>query len=404
MAAEAEGARHAEPSTGAILAVNSGSSSLKAGLYRSKGGDEALVLTASAANIARPGGSLEIRDESGKTQHKEMRDFASASEAMCAIAQALGRMARTQPSSVGHRIVHGGPRLREHQRITPELLHTLEESVHFAPLHIPPALDLIHQTEALYPGLPQAACFDTAFHRTLPELASHFALPAELWDAGILRYGFHGLSYEAIVSILGQELRPRAVIAHLGNGSSLAALRDGVSVDTSMGLTPTGGIPMSTRSGDLDPGILLYLLRAHGMNGSQLEALLNRQSGLAGLSGGQSDLRGLQSAAQAGDPKAAFAIELFARSIAKTIGSYAAVLGGIDQLIFTGGIGENSAMVRALAVKDLGFLGMDLDEQANLESRSVISKPGSLCQLRVIPADEDRQIARHTRRLLRGKS
>lgn len=389
-----------EQSAGSVLVINSGSSSLKVGLYQAEHGDEKLLWSGSAANIARPDGSLELKDGSGRTISKMQRAFPLAREALRAMVRESAEKVQARPVVAGHRIVHGGPRLREHQRITPDVLRILEESVHFAPLHIPPALDLIRTTEALYPGLPQVACFDTAFHRTLPEAACHFALPGELWKAGILRYGFHGLSYESIVSVLGSGLRARTVIAHLGNGSSLAALRDGVSVDTSMGLTPTGGIPMSTRSGDLDPGILLYLLRVQELDAHKLEDLLNHRSGLAGLSGGQSDLRNLESAAQAGDAKAAFAIEVFCRSIAKTIGSYAAVLGGIDLLVFTAGIGENSALVRAQTVKDLGFLGIELDEKANAENRGVTSKPGSACEVRVIPTDEDRQIARHSRRFL----
>lgn len=387
-------------SAGAILSINSGSSSLKAALFAAEGAEEALLFSATAANIAKDDGSFEIKDGGGKTLRKEKQNFAFARNALRTILKALQETQKIRPAAVGHRVVHGGPKLRDHQRITPELLRTLEESIHFAPLHIPPALDLIRETETLYPGMPQVACFDTAFHRTLPPAASHFPLPEDLWDEGILRYGFHGLSYEALVANLGPQLRPRAVAAHLGNGSSLAALRDGASVDTSMGLTPTGGIPMSSRSGDLDPGILLYLLRARHLDANKLENLLNHASGLAGLSDGESDLRRLESAMNAGNARAVFAVEVFCRSIAKTIGSYAAVLGGIDQVIFTGGIGENSALVRRQAVKDLRFLGIQLDEQANQESRSIISKPGSACELRVVPADEDRQIARHTRRLL----
>ncbi|HEX3942267.1 MAG TPA: acetate/propionate family kinase [Acidobacteriaceae bacterium] len=404
MASESQSGQSAaptsEPPSRPILVVNSGSSSLKAGIYEAKNGREELALSATASNLAAPDGRLEIRDGAGKIVAREAHTFPSACEALRAIVPAMGRTGCPQPMAVGHRIVHGGPKLREHQRVTAETMRLLEAAIHFAPLHIPAALALLRETSALFPGVPQIACFDTAFHRTLPEPASHFPLPVELWREGILRFGFHGLSYEAIVSNLGPALRPRTVAAHLGNGCSLAALQDGVSVDTSMGLTPTGGIPMSTRSGDLDPGVLLYLLRARGLDADGLEDLLNHRAGLAALSGGRSDLRDLQSAAKAGDAEAALALDVFCRSIAKTIGGYAAVLGGIELLVFTGGIGENSAPVRALAVKDLGFLGIQLDREANQENRAIVSTPGSACQVRIVAADEDRQIAQHSRRLL----
>ena len=386
-----------------VLVINSGSSSLKFGLYRTKDRDEELVLNGSAENIARPDGRLSVKDGSGNTLVNEKRDFASSRQALEAVSNRLKDSSNSSPVAVGHRIVHGGPKLRSHQRITPSVIRTLEDSVHFAPLHIPPALTLIREVASFYPGTPQFACFDTAFHATLPEAAAHFALPAELWNAGILRYGFHGLSYESIVSILGTELRPRTVVAHLGNGCSLAALSNGISVDTSMGLTPTGGIPMSSRSGDLDPGVILYLLRVRKLDAGQLEVLLNEHSGLAGIAGGESDLRNLQAAAAKGDEKAALAIEIFCRAIRKTIGSYAAVLGGIDLLVFTGGIGENSVIVRGLVLARLGFLGLAEDPAANAgHGRSAggrISRPGPV-QALVVPTDEELMIARDTVRLI----
>lgn len=394
-----------DPPQAPILTINSGSSSLKFAIFTRQDGDERLVLSGVASSISKPSssqsrGRLKIEDSAGAVLLDEQREFASQKEALQAVQSRLEEHGSAHPAAIGHRVVHGGPKLREHQKITPDVLRTLEESVHFAPLHIPPAVDLIRETEKLFPGAPQIACFDTAFHRTLPEIASRFPLPEELWEQGILRYGFHGLSYESIVSILGKDLRPRTVLAHLGNGSSLAALEKGVSVDTSMGLTPTGGIPMSTRSGDLDPGILLYLMRARGMDAGALEQMLNHRSGLASLSGGESDLRRLQQASESGDRKAAFAIAVFCRSIARTVAAYAAVLGGLDQLVFTAGIGENSSLVRSLAAARLEFLGIELDEESNRKHRTVISKRGSVCEVRVVHTDEDRQIARHTRRLL----
>ena len=235
----------------------------------------------------------------------------------------------------------------------------------------------------------------------MPEVASHFALPQSLWSEGVRRYGFHGLSYESIVRLLENDLQPRTVVAHLGNGSSLAALKDGLSVDTSMGFTPTGGIPMSTRSGDLDPGVLLYLMRQPKLDtdGDRLESLLNHQSGLAALSGGVSDMRGLEAAAGAGDGSASLAIEIFARSIRKTIAAYAAVLGGSTWWCLPGVLERTAKEFALFAVDRLGFLGIELDPARNAHGEGVISTAASRCLVRVVPTDEDGQIARHTRRL-----
>jgi acetate kinase len=233
-------------------------------------------------------------------------------------------------------------------------------------------------------------------------VGSRFALPRPLFDEGIHRYGFHGLSYESIVYQLRAELPSRTVIAHLGNGASLAAVKDGRSVDTSMGLTPTGGIPMATRSGDLDPGVLLYLMRVKKMNADSLEHLLNRESGLTGVSAGKSDMRDLESAAAGGDQTARLAIEIFCTGIRKVIAAYAAVLGGLDMLIFSGGIGEHSAPVRGRVCNGLGFLGVALDDAGNQSNSSTISTQGSKVQIRIVTSQEDLQIARHSRALLNG--
>jgi len=295
--------------------------------------------------------------------------------------------------------VHGGPRLRDHVRITPDVIAALEASVHFAPVHIPTSLELIRHTEKIYPHLPQFACFDTAFHKTLPEKAYHYPLPAKYLEQGVQRYGFHGLSYASIVHELGPELKPHTVVAHLGNGASLAALHDGKSVDTSMGLTPTGGIPMSTRTGDLDPGVLLYIRRTEGLSGDELEDLLNHQSGLKAL-GGSNDMRELQKAAASGDAKSALAIDIFCTAIAKTIAAYAVSLGSLEMLVFAGGIGEHSAQVRAEVCARLGLLGVQLDAQSNAASKSVLSSKESRVEVRIVPAEEEIQIAREVRKRL----
>jgi acetate kinase len=282
------------------------------------------------------------------------------------------------------------------------VLAELRNCVHFAPLHIPTALRLIAAAERSYPQLPQFACFDTAFHTTIPEVASRFALPRPLFDEGIHRYGFHGLSYESIVYQLGAGLPTRTVIAHLGNGASLAAVKDGRSVDTSMGLTPTGGIPMATRSGDLDPGVLLFLLRVKKMNADSLEHMLNRESGLMGISAGKSDMRDLESSASGGDQKAQIAIDMFCASIRKVIAAYGAVLGGLDVLVFAGGIGEHSARVRSSVCEGLSFFGISLDGTSNQSNASTISSNGSKVGVRIVQSQEDLQIARHSRALLRN--
>ncbi|MGA7316227.1 MAG: acetate kinase, partial [Silvibacterium sp.] len=290
-------------------------------------------------------------------------------------------------------------RLRDHTRITPDVLVTLEASVHFAPVHIPASLMLIRHTEDLYPDLPQFACFDTAFHKTLPEKAYHYPLPGKYLEQGVQRYGFHGLSYASIVHQLGAELRPRTVVAHLGNGASLAALRDGKSVDTSMGMTPTGGIPMSTRTGDLDPGVLLYIRRTEVLSGDELEDLLNYESGLKAI-GGSNDMRELQKSASNGEHMAALAIDIFCTAIAKTVAAFAVTLGGLEMLVFAGGIGEHSTQVRANVCAQLSMLGVDLEADRNNASEPVLSSDVSRVAVRIVPAQEEVQMAREVRALL----
>jgi acetate kinase len=264
------------------------------------------------------------------------------------------------------------------------------------------ALQLIEEAERTYPDVPQFACFDTAFHCTLPDVAKRFPLSKELFDDGIRRYGFHGLSYESIVYQLGESLGRRTVIAHLGSGASLAALQDGRSVDTSMGLTPTGGIPMATRTGDLDPGVLLYLNRAKQMNVDALETLLNHNAGLKALSGGTSDMRELQETAKSGNQDAQLAIDVFCMAIRKTIAAYAAVLGGLDMLIFAGGIGEHSFSVRSQVCSGLAFLGLVVDAKANEANALTISAAESSASIWVVASQEDLQIARHCRKMMQG--
>jgi acetate kinase len=387
-----------------ILVINSGSSSLKFGLYAQRDGKEQVVLDGLADGIGRDSGKLELKDAQGRTLRSEGMRFASEDDALEHAARWLAELSQAKPVAVGHRVVHGGPHLLTHQLVTPALLKKLQNCVHFAPLHIPTALRLIKSAERSYPKLPQFACFDTAFHTTIPEVAARFALPRPLFDEGIRRYGFHGLSYESIVHQLGKDLPSRAVMAHLGNGASLAAVQDGRSVDTTMGLTPTGGIPMATRSGDLDPGVLLYLMRVKQMNADSLEHLLNRDSGLTALSGGNGDMRDLELAAASGNQAAELAIEVFCASVGKVIAAYTAVLGGLDMLVFAGGIGEHSAPVRGRVCKGLTFLGISIDDPTNQSNGNTISTKESKVRVRIVPSQEDRQIARHSRALLRENS
>ncbi len=385
-----------------ILTINSGSSSLKFGLFVRRDQREQAVFLGSADGIGAGQGRLSISDAQGRNVYREDAQYPSQSDALAHAAVQLQRLSGAPPALIGHRVVHGGPHLREHQVITPALLETLAASVHFAPLHIPTALALIHFAEKQFPNAPQFACFDTAFHRTLSAEASTYALPRQYREMGVERYGFHGLSYESVVEALKPHLPARLVVAHLGNGASLCAIADGRSVDTSMGMTPTGGIPMGTRSGDLDPGVVLFLARNGRLSPDRLESLLNHDSGLLGLSEESSDMRTLTASAAAGHSHAQLAIEVFCRDIAKTIGAYATVLRGIDLLVFTGGIGEHSAEVREKVCARLEHLGISLDPQENHASSARISRAASACAVRILTADEDTQIARHVRRLARN--
>jgi acetate kinase len=366
-----------------ILVLNSGSSSLKFGVYYRGANDEEPLLTGSAAGIGRDNGTLHIRSSSGERLLQRDGILESQVDALAAVAAAIREHIHASPWAVGHRVVHGGPKLRMHQLITPQVMDDLRSATHFAPLHIPQALSLIASAQSIFPEAKHFACFDDAFHRTIPEVASHLPLPQRYYDAGIRRYGFHGLSYESLVHHFGDQLPERAIFAHLGNGSSLCALRDGVSIDTTMGLTPTGGIPMGTRCGDLDPGVFLYLLRTEKPDADGLEDMLNHQSGLFALSSGESDVQTLEERLRRNDPRAALALNVFAVSVRKGIGAYIALLGGVDLLVFTGGIGEHSAHIRSLASDDLKVLGLSADK------------------IQIVPTQEERQIARHCRTMMR---
>ena len=306
-----------------ILCLNSGSSSRKFALYAIGDSGETLIADGVADKIGLSGGSLLIRSGRGDVLFNEQRDFHGSADAIDATLDRIAQLNLTQPEAAGHRIVHGGAEHSAPERVTPGLLAALTELIPFAPLHLPSAIDSIKTLSARFPELPQVACFDTAFHRAMPELAQRFALPRALYDEGIRRYGFHGISYEYIMSTLGKSPPARIIIAHLGNGASMVAVRDGRSIDTTMGFTPAGGFMMGTRSGDLDPGILVYLLKEKGYDADRIDLLVNRESGLSGVSGLTSDMKTLLQK-RGSDASAREAIEMFCYQLSKSIGALSA--------------------------------------------------------------------------------
>jgi acetate kinase len=382
-----------------ILCLNSGSSSLKFALYRLGDGEEVRLAHGAAERIGLTGGHLWLRGTDNEALADVDRDFPDHTAAAEGIAAAAKGLGFPPPEAVGHRVVHGGPEHTAPERVDAQLLAELRRLVAFAPLHLPSAIQGIEAVAARLPGLPQVACFDTAFHRRMPEVAQRFPLGRDLWDEGVRRYGFHGLSYEYIVATLGAAAQGRLVIAHLGNGASLAAVLNGQPLDTTMGFTPTGGVMMGTRSGDLDPGVLIHLMSAKGYDAGQIDELVNHRAGLLGVSGLSLDMKTLLERRER-EPHAAQAVELFCYLLRKHIGALTAVLGGLDTLVFTGGIGERAAPVRWEVCRGLAYLGIALDPQKNAAHAEVISMLGSGCTVRVTPTNEDLMIARHTRTLL----
>ena len=360
-----------------VLCVNSGSSSLKTALFQVDAGAEHELGRAS--------------------QPVESGDYRAALDAALA---GFDERDLSLPGAAGHRVVHGGPHHAEPVLVDGGVLTELRELVPFAPLHIPAAISGIEAIGARW-DIPQVACFDTAFHHEMPPLAQRLPLPDALVDAGLRRYGFHGLSYEYIVGAVGAAQLGRGVIAHLGNGASMVAVRDGRSVDTTMGFTPAGGLVMSTRTGDLDPGVPLYLLRERGYDADRLEQLVDREAGLVALSGGTSDMRALVDHRER-NSRAAFAVDAFCYHARQHVGALAATLGGLDTLVFTGGIGEKAASIRADICRGLEHLGVLIDGAANEAHADVISAPSAGCVVRVVRTDEDVVIARHTAALVRG--
>jgi acetate kinase len=385
-----------------IGVINAGSSSLKFSFYEG----EKRLLTGEVEGIGvHPKVTASGPDgEAIPTPELGGKPVTTPSELLPVIIPlARQRLSNRQLAALGHRVVHGGMHHSRPARVTLELLAELEALVPLAPLHEPHNLAPIKMALQLNPDLPQVACFDTAFHRTAPEVEQAFALPYSLYEEGIRRYGFHGLSYEYIASVLPQRApeiaNGRVVVAHLGNGCSACALKDGVSVATTMGFTALDGLPMGTRCGELDAGVVLHLIQQKGMDANQLVDLLYRRSGMLGLSGISSDFRELLASDEV---RARFAIDVFCYRVARHIASLAAALGGLDGVVFTAGVGENAAPVRAAICRACAWLGVDLDEAANREHRERISTPASRVAAFVIKTDENLMIARHARALLQG--
>jgi acetate kinase len=390
-----------------LFVLNAGSSSLKFSVFRDREPPEVLLRGQLEALATRP--RFVARDGAGKVVAEkewpagEGIDHDGAIEFLLEWARG-GAIGKNRVRAVGHRVVHGGARFQAPVRIDAKVLEELDRLVPLAPLHQPHGLAAIRAVERLAPDLPQIACFDTAFHRTQPELAQTFALPRRYTEAGVLRYGFHGLSYEYVASILpridADAASGRTIVAHLGNGCSMCAMKGGRSLATTMGFTPVDGLMMGTRSGAVDPGVLIFLMDRFAMDARAIEHLLNEESGLLGVSGISSDMRTLLASK---DSRAAEAVDLFIYRCGRELGSLAAALGGLDALVFTGGIGENAASIRARVCRDAAWLGLALDDAANDAGGPRVSAAGSTVSAWVVPTNEELMIALHTQRVLAGK-
>jgi acetate kinase len=389
--------------TACVLALNGGSSSIKFALYAASDKPERL-LSGKIERIALPQPVL-IVHETGKKPETESIEAADHGMAGAVLMNWLRQhLGPTSIQGVGHRVVHGGHKYYEPQRVTAELLDELRRMSPYDPEHLPSEIRLMEVFGEGYPDLPQVACFDTGFHRDMPRVARILPIPRSFEAKGVQRYGFHGLSYAYLMEELARvagtvAANGRVILAHLGNGASLAAVRAGRCVDTSMGFTPTAGLPMSTRSGDLDPGLVWYLARSEQMTAEQFHQMVNHQSGLLGLSEISPDMRDLL-AREGEDVRAEEAVGLFCYQAKKWIGAFAAALGGLDTLVFAGGIGENGPVVRERICAGLGFLGIQLDETRNKANEAVISTDKSATTVRVIRTDEEVIIARAVCRLL----
>src|SRR6266516_380316 len=387
-----------------VLTINSGSSSLRFALFKA---DVSLpqILIGKFDRIGLSDARLSFTDSLAKQSDERMIDAPNHVTCVPLLVELLEK--RTGVGSVGaigHRVVHGGPRYRDPLRVDGAMLEELRRISSFAPNHLPDAIALMEVFAAKFPQVPQIACFDTAFHSTLPRVAKLLPIPRRYDAKDVQRYGFHGLSYSFLMRELevvagAKAANGRVILAHLGNGASMTAVRDGQSMDTSMGFTPAAGLVMSTRSGDLDPGLVAFLERSEQMTETQFDRMIHHESGLLGVSEISSDIRDLLGR-EAADVRAAEAVALFCYQAKKWVGAFAAALGGLDTLVFAGGIGENSPSIRARICEGLGFLGIDVNETRNAENAAVISVESGRVTVRIIRTDEELMIARSTCRLL----
>jgi acetate kinase len=391
-----------------VLVLNSGSSSIKFSVYDAGGGERRRLYEGAVDGIGTDLGKFWIKDADGKKLVDTTPALPNRSVAFKLVADALHSADFPAPKAIGHRMVCGGPTVQDNQFITSELIDEMEKYTAFAPLHTPIAIYIMRESLKLFPGTPNFAILDTYFHRTMPEVVTHMPIPEEYSAMGVRRYGYHGISYESIIYQLQPNIPARLIVAHLGNGASITAIRNGECLDTSMGLTPTGGIISGTRTGDIDPGILLFILRkiaetAESANAAadQLEIVASKRAGLLGVSGLSNDMRDLREAIKQGNTRARLAVDKFTWTIAKWIGGYVAELGGLDMMVFTGGIGENDIDSRAEICVGLGALGIVLDpKRNNVRGSATISAENSPVTVRVIPPAEDLIIVNHVVRLL----
>ena len=391
-----------------VLVLNSGSSSIKFSVYEAGDGERRKLHEGAVDGIGTDLGKFWIKDADGKKLVDQTPALPNRAVAFKLVADALHSSDFPAPAAIGHRMVCGGPTVQENQLITPELIDEMEKYTAFAPLHTPIAVYIMRESLRLFPGVKNFVCLDSYFHRTMPEVARHMPIPEEYSAMGVRRYGAHGISYESIVYQLEPDVPEKLIVAHLGNGASISAIRNGACLDTSMGLTPTGGIISGTRTGDIDPGVLIFILRkicetatSASDAADKLETVASKKSGLLGVSDLSNDMRDLRDAIKEGNAKARLAVDKFTWTIARWIGSYVAELGGLDMLVFTGGIGENDIASRAEICAGLGALGIVVDaERNNMRGAAVISNENSPVTVRVIPPADDLMIVNHVVRLL----
>jgi acetate kinase len=385
-----------------ILTINGGSSSIRFALFEMNGSSKRL-LDGKVERIGTPEATLSLT-AAGKPPSEARIEADKPESAVDALVSRLKQEWPDAPlQGIGHRVVHGLKHM-DPERVTPQLLQELKQLEPYDPEHLPREIALIEILQQRYPQAQQVVCFDTAFHRNMPQVARLLPIPRKYFDRGVQRYGFHGLSYTFLLAELKRlgdaaASRGRVILAHLGNGASMAAVRDGQGIDTSMAFTPTAGLVMSTRSGDLDPGVIGYLLRSEHLSAAQVQTMVNHESGLLGVSESSGDVRDLLKR-EASDVRAREALDLFCYQAKKWIGSFTAALGGLDTLVFAGGIGENSAAIRARICAGLEYLGIKLDQSRNEKHDGIISAPGAAVTLRVIRTDEESVIARATAQVL----